>query len=356
MVSLSEDWIITDGKEHKIYVDANFDWSVKMEKAGEIEGGFIESFDQTQTGVGSVGLGSEQSVITINTKLSEQFDTQEKAIELTFTDRLTGGTVTKQIKFVKGFLYNGHVYHVLDGGEKSLATVRNNDRSLTNGNQASGLYELPIQGLATQLAKATSTTVWTSDLAWRTSGWTNADVRNVRFNKTPGYTLVAGKSGNGSVSASVYALFATATGTDRTQVDYVTLQIINTGITYTWYPYLLIQGDPASLRLDAVRYGGVGTSNYTYMQKVVDVYDNQAYVSNGTSRALPIANITGSSSYNAVKVYTRGGWANNNATESWISHQEWKDDNKNYAFRLDVTTGQNAQNEQHHVYFVKQVW
>ena len=79
-------------------------------------------------------------------------------------------------------------------------------------------------------------------------------------------------------------------------------------------------------------------------------------VSNGTSRALPIANITGSSSYNAVKVYTRGGWANNNATESWISHQEWKDDNKNYAFRLDVTTGQNAQNEQHHVYFVKQVW
>lgn len=356
VVSLSEDWIITDGKEHKIYVDANFDWSVKMEKAGEIEGGFIESFDQTQTGVGSVGPGSEQSVITINTKLSEQFDTQEKAIELTFTDRLTGGTVTKQIKFVKGFLYNGHVYHVLDGGEKSLKTVRNNDRSLTNGNQAPGLYELPIQGLATKLAKATSTTVWTSDLAWRTFGWTGADVRNVRFNKTPGYTLVAGKIANGSVSASVYALFATPTGTDRTQADHVTLQITNTGITYTWYPYLLIQGDPANLKLDAVRYGGVGTANVGYMAKAVDVYDNQAYVSNGTSTPLPVANITGPSTFYANRVYTRGGYSNNQATESWISHQAWTDDDKNYAFRLDVQTGQNAQNEQHHVYFVKQVW
>ena len=168
-LNLSKTMVVCDGKEQMIYVDANFDWSVTMNAANTIEGTLIETFEQNQTGTGNAGASSPTSVIKIQTKLDQQFDTNETPIQLTFTDRKTGANITENIRFVKGFLYNGHVYHVLDGGEKSLKTVRDNDRGLTNGNQAPGEYELPIQGLATQLAKATSTTVWTNDLAWRVS-------------------------------------------------------------------------------------------------------------------------------------------------------------------------------------------
>lgn len=98
-VNLSKTMVICDGKEQMIYVDANFDWSVKMNESNTIEGHLIEPFEQNQTGIGGAGSSSPTSVIKIKTKLSQQFDTTETPIELKFTDKNTGAEITKSIKF-----------------------------------------------------------------------------------------------------------------------------------------------------------------------------------------------------------------------------------------------------------------
>lgn len=354
VLNLSKNTIITDGKEQKIYVDANFDWSVKMENAGEIEGEFINTFDQGQTGAGSVGANSDQSVITINTKLSEQLDTQEKAIELTFTDRKTGGTVKKQIKIVKGFYYNGHVYQVLDGGEKSLKTVRDNDRTLTDGNQAPAEYALPIQGLATQLAKATSNTVWTNDLAWRTSTWANVTSKSVTYNNAPGYTALVGATANGSVSTQLYAIYATATGTGETQRDGITLSISNTGTSYQWYPVLLIKGSVSDLHFEEVRFAGVGTTNLSYIKLATAFYDDSSGPG-GEGTPMPYLNVQGgTTSVEQSKLLLIGGGSS--STFIYATHRRWTNSSADYRYKLTASLGTNAQDEKHHVYFVKQVW
>ena len=85
-VNLSKTMVICDGNEQMIYVDANFDWSVKMNESNTIEGHLIEPFEQNQTGIGDAGSSSTTSVIKIKTKLSKQFDATETPIELKFTD------------------------------------------------------------------------------------------------------------------------------------------------------------------------------------------------------------------------------------------------------------------------------
>lgn len=353
VVNLSKSTIITDGKEQKIYVDADFDWSVKMENAAEIEGDFINTFEQDQNGEGSAGLSSEKSVITISSILSEQFDMQEKTIELTFTDRKTGKTVKKQIKFVKGFHYNGHVYHVLDGSQKSLKEVRANDRNLADGSQAPAGYVLPEQGLATQLAKATSTTVWTNDLAWRASQWGSSVVNNVSYNNQGGYTAIVGTVAGGSVEATTHAIYATATGTGETVKNGITLSISNTGIDYTWYPVLLIQGTGANLVFDNVRYAGVGKSNYNFVKEATLYFDIPSSYSSSTT-PMPIAKITDETqSITQVRKVLLGKKSDG---ISKAIHSPWTMDSKDYQYKLTVTVGTDALDEKHYVYFVKQIW
>ncbi|RHH05310.1 DUF4906 domain-containing protein [Bacteroides fragilis] len=348
VVTLSKDLIITDGQEHNIYVDANFDWSVKMEKAGEIEGQFINSFDQTQSGEGSVGSSSTKSIIRFSTVLAQQWNLQKKSIELTFTDKRTGGTVKKNIEFVTGFYYNGHIYHVLDGGSKSLKVARENDRTLVDGKTAPQEYGLPEPALATKLAEASSTTVWTNDLAWRTTGWQNADVRSVSYNGTPGFTLVVGKTPNGSISTQMYVLVATATGTTNAAVDQVQLSVTNTGISYQWYPWLVVQNN----NLSTLHFAGVGTDRVPYARQAVEVWDTtNPYGLKATPMQTLILGNNASAEINRVVGYES---VQNGRTILYPYY--WDFDNRDFRFRLSCITQANSLKETHKVYFVKQVW
>lgn len=356
MLSLSKNTIITDGKEQKIYVDANFDWSVKMENAGEIEGEFINTFDQGQTGAGSVGANSDQSVITINTKLSEQLDTQEKAIELTFTDRKTGGTVKKQIKIVKGFYYNGHVYHVLDGGEKSLKTVRDNDRTLTDGNQAPADYVLPIQGLATQLAKATSTTVWTNDLAWRTGNWTNCTSKPARYNNVSGYTAVFGTLVNGSIQVGRYAIFATETGTSQTASEGISISIIKNTGDLDWRLLLLVKGTTEQPSEMTLRVAGFTTGQASYVTSVDHFVDDQTIHTSDPLRQMMSVDLGTGNESSATNVRLQM-YRDSRSAGDYAYHLYYDDPTLDYSNIVTVEALEHdAESEQHHVYFVKQVW
>lgn len=347
-LNLSEDLIITDGKEHNIYVDANFNWSVTMNAANTIEGTFIETFEQDQTGTGNAGASSPTSVIKIQTKLAQQFDTNETPIQLTFTDRKTGANITKIIRFVTGFYYNGHIYHVLDGGSKSLKAVRENDRTLVDGKTAPQEYGLPEPALATKLAEASSTTMWTNDLAWRTTGWQNADVRSVSYNGTPGFTLVVGKVPNGSISTQIYALVATATGTTNAAVDQVQLSVTNTGISYQWYPWLVVQNN----NLSTLRFAGVGTTEAPYARQAVEVWDTtDPYGLKATPMQTLILGNNTSAEINRVV----GQHAVQNGRTILYPYY-WNFDNRDFRFRLSCITQANSLKETHKVYFVKQVW
>lgn len=162
VVNLSEDWIITDGKEHNIYVDANFDWSVKMENPDQIEGAFIENFTQNQTGAADMGAQSNKSVVKLKTKTSTAFDKEEKTIKLTFTDVATRKTIEKTIKFVKGYTYNGKIYNVLDGGAKKLSEVLDKNRSLLDGSTAPAGYEITSKDLGLQISSQVGKDLWHS--------------------------------------------------------------------------------------------------------------------------------------------------------------------------------------------------
>lgn len=343
VVNLSKTTIITDGKEQKIYVDANFDWSVKMENAGEIEGDFIESFDQTQTGVGSVGTNSEYSVIKIKAKRGEQFDTREKSIDLTFTNIKTGGTVKKQIKFVKGFYYDGHVYHVLDGGEKSLQAARDDDRTLTDGSQAPVEYALPIQGLATQLAKASSTTVWTNDLEWHNDNWENCTSKQIRYNGASGYTIFIGTKANGSVEVGKYVDYATATGVEKVK-NCISFNIENTSCAHGYHMCVVIKGTIDEFDENNIFVTLLRSQHYDAALSCQDVYTDGTF---GSSAMLNwnlgmVDRITNWPSRNTQFYPTAGALSNNH--------------NGDHNAKLGLTTSVNGLNDTHHVYFVKQVW
>ena len=159
-LNLSEDWIITDGKEHNIYVDANFDWSVTMENPDQIEGTFIESFTQSQTGAADMGATSDKSVVKLKTKTSTAFDKEEKMITLIFTDVTTGTPIKKTIKFVKGYTYNDAIYEVVYGGEKTLSQVHAQDKSLPNGVTLGPGFDYAPAGMCGRIAAQEQREVW----------------------------------------------------------------------------------------------------------------------------------------------------------------------------------------------------
>lgn len=344
VVNLSKTTIITDGKEHKIYVDANFDWSVKMENAGEIEGDFIESFDQTQTGVGSVGTNSEYSVIKIKAKRGEQFDTQEKSIDLIFTNIKTGGTVKKQIKFVKGFYYDGHVYHVLDGGEKSLQMARDNDRTLTDGSQAPAEYALPIQGLATQLAEASSTTVWTNDLEWRNDNWENCSSKEMIYYGQTGYTAFFGKKPGEPLEIVKYVIYAKAGGTGKAS-NKIIFEALEKTCTHSYSVFLLVKGTTTEFDTVNMRMSIFQSGNY---EKLITMNELRIDVANGFDQLLVVS---------LAWADKREPWACRNSlllptSEGWC----YNCFNGDHNMKVNLRTSQNALNEKHYVYFVKQVW
>lgn len=185
VVNLSKNTIITDGKEQKIYVDANFDWSVKMENAGEIEGEFINTFDQGQTGQANAGGSSDQSVIKLTTLASPEFEIEEKTVTLTFTDRASGQEIEKNITIAKGYTYNGKIYHVLAGGEKSLSEVMAKDRTLENGQEAPEGYDYAPSGMCQQIAPKVQKQLWHPITSLNSAGVTNAVTRTSTYETTP---------------------------------------------------------------------------------------------------------------------------------------------------------------------------
>lgn len=350
-LNLSKTMVICDGKEQMIYVDANFDWSVQMNMANTIEGDLIEPFEQNQTGTGGAGSSSPTSVIKIKTKLSQQFDTTETPIELKFTDNETGAEITKSIKFFKGFMYGGHVYHVLAGTEKTLKAVRDGDRALANGVSAPQDYNLPETGLAVALAQATNLNLWTADLKWYDRSWSGVTVNSVSFNDNPGYTAFVGQSSGGGINIAMNAKYASPTGLMDAQSNNISLTIINTGESYTWYGVLLIKGSPGALDMSEVRIAGVGTNNVGYARQASSWKDNAKNNTNGSAVTWPSRNLSNVSTYDE---YGNGNLIISGRVEAY--YLKWTGNNKSYNFRMEFRSNSSAENEKKHVYFVKQVW
>lgn len=350
-LNLSKTMVICDGKEQMIYVDANFDWSVQMNMANTIEGDLIEPFEQNQTGTGGAGSSSPTSVIKIKTKLSQQFDTTETPIELKFTDNETGAEITKSIKFFKGFMYGGHVYHVLAGTEKTLKAVRDGDRALANGVSAPQDYNLPETGLAVALAQATNLNLWTADLKWYDRSWSGVTVNSVSFNDNPGYTAFVGQSSGGGINIAMNAKYASPTGLMDAQSNNISLTIINTGESYTWYGVLLIKGSPGALDMSEVRIAGVGTNSVGYARQASSWKDNAKNNTNGSAVTWPSRNLSNVSTYDE---YGNGNLIISGRVEAY--YLKWTGNNKSYNFRMEFRSNSSAENEKKHVYFVKQVW
>ena len=350
-LNLSKTMVICDGKEQMIYVDANFDWSVQMNMANTIEGDLIEPFEQNQTGTGGAGSSSPTSVIKIKTKLSQQFDTTETPIELKFTDNETGAEITKSIKFFKGFMYGGHVYHVLAGTEKTLKAVRDGDRALANGVSAPQDYNLPETGLAVALAQATNLNLWTADLKWYDRSWSGVTINSVSFNDNPGYTAFVGQSSGGGINIAMNAKYASPTGLMDAQLNNISLAIINTGESYTWYGVLLIKGSPSALDMSEVRIAGVGTNNVGYARQASSWKDNIKNNVNGSAVTWPSRNLSNVSTYDE---YGNGNLITSGKVEAY--YLKWTGNNKSYNFRMEFRSNSSAENEKKHVYFVKQVW
>lgn len=350
-LNLSKTMVICDGKEQMIYVDANFDWSVQMNMANTIEGDLIEPFEQNQTGTGGAGSSSPTSVIKIKTKLSQQFDTTETPIELKFTDNETGAEITKSIKFFKGFMYGGHVYHVLAGTEKTLKAVRDGDRALANGVSAPQDYNLPETGLAVALAQATNLNLWTADLKWYDRSWSGVTINSVSFNDNPGYTAFVGQSSGGGINIVMNAKYASPTGLMDAQSNNISLAIINTGESYTWYGVLLIKGSPGALDMSEVRIAGVGTNNVGYARQASSWKDNIKNNINGSAVTWPSRNLSNVSTYDE---YGNGNLITSGRVEAY--YLKWTGNNKSYNFRMEFRSNSSAENEKKHVYFVKQVW
>ena len=350
-LNLSEDLIITDGKEHNIYVDANFNWSVTMNAANTIEGTFIETFEQDQTGTGNAGASNPTSVIKIQTKLAQQFDTNDAPIELTFTDRKTGAHITKTIRFVKGFFYNGHVYRVLDGTDKTLNAVRAGDRVLKDGQSAPTDYNLPNAGLAVALAQATNLDLWTDDLKWYDNSWSGVTSCSVSLNNKGGYTAYVGQNVGGGIRVGIKAKYASPSGLAYGQTNDMNVTVTNTGESYTWYAVLFIKGQPGNLDFSEMRIAGVGTNSVGNLRKVTNYVDdikNHAYGSAVVWLPFDASRIVGT-----ISQYGNGNLIY--ASTTTVAHYiRWK--GKNYNFRLDFSKQGSAENEKKHVYFVKQVW
>lgn len=350
-VNLSKTMVICDGKEQMIYVDANFDWSVKMNESNTIEGHLIEPFEQNQTGIGDAGSSSPTSVIKIKTKLSQQFDITETPIELKFTDKNTGAEITKSIKFFKGFMYGGHVYHVLAGTEKTLKAARDGDRALVDGSSAPQGYNLPESGLAVALAQATNLNLWTADLKWYDKSLSGVTIKSASFNDKPGYTVYIGQNSGGGINIVLNAKYASPTGLMDAQSNNVALQIVNVGDPYTWYGILLIKGSPGALDMSEVRIAGVGTNNVGYARQASVWKDNIKNDINGSAAIWSSRNLSNVSTYNE---YGNGNLIVSGRVEAY--YLKWTGNKKNYNFRMEFTSNSSAENEKKHVYFVKQVW
>lgn len=351
-LNLSKTMVICDGNEQMIYVDANFDWSVKMNESNTIEGHLIEPFEQNQTGIGDAGSSSPTSVIKIKTKLSQQFDTTETPIELKFTDKNTGAEITKSIKFVKGFLYGGHVYHVLAGTEKTLKAARAGDRALVDGSFAPQGYNLPESGLAVALAQATKLNLWTADLGWHGGNLSGVESKNVTFNGRSGYAAFVCTTAFGNINITQYAVYASADGMKSVKNINAVASISNAGISYSWYSVLLIKGSIGALDLSEVRIAGVGSSNVGYARSAT-AWEDRTTASNFTPATYwPVYDISRGSNYSFIKTreLIRAHGSNT------CCYTQWTDDKKNYSFRLTIVGDASAENETKHVYFVKQVW
>lgn len=217
MLNLSKNTIITDGKEQKIYVDANFDWSVKMENAGEIEGEFINTFDQGQTGQANAGGSSDQSVVKLNTIASTEFDIKEKTVTLTFTDRATGQEIQKTITITKGYTYNGEIYHVLAGGLKTLSAVLALDRKLENGQEAPTGYDYAPSGMCQQIAPQVRQDLWHSGTKLDQRSSDNGTIRTATLDGIQTRFFI-GARGSSTLTFNSGASYCLSDGTIKTCV------------------------------------------------------------------------------------------------------------------------------------------
>ena len=240
---------------------------------------------------------------------------------------------------------------MLAGTEKTLKAVRDGDRALANGVSAPQDYNLPETGLAVALAQATNLNLWTADLKWYDRSWSGVTVNSVSFNDNPGYTAFVGQSSGGGINIAMNAKYASPTGLMDAQSNNISLTIINTGESYTWYGVLLIKGSPGALDMSEVRIAGVGTNNVGYARQASSWKDNAKNNTNGSAVTWPSRNLSNVSTYDE---YGNGNLIISGRVEAY--YLKWTGNNKSYNFRMEFRSNSSAKNEKKHVYFVKQVW
>lgn len=251
VLNLSKNTVITDGKEQKIYVDANFDWSVKMENAADIEGEFIKTFEQGQTGQANAGGSSEQSVVKLTTIASTEFDINEKTVTLIFTDQATGKEIQKTITIAKGYTYNERIYHVLDGGEKTLSQILDKDRTLANGEEAPAGYEYAPVDMCRQIAPQVKKALWHSGTKVALGAGTNTVKYNITFDNAQA-TLYLSNPSSKTLNMTQTAGYCTAQGSSQNLTLWNTTLTLTAGgeaAPYTW-PALIRVNSTGSSRVE----------------------------------------------------------------------------------------------------------
>lgn len=364
-VSLAKTWFITDGNEQKLYVDANFDWEVTMDNPGDVEGTLIEPFTQNQTGVANVGAASDQSVITFKTIRSDQFDTAEKEVHLTFRDRTTGAEFKRTIKIAKGYFYDGKIYHILYGGEKTFKQILAEDRTLSDGTSvAPEGYTYNSLGLGLALSQQVQQELWHSGTGFTPSTVDKGNSKTVTYDGQPFYCAY-GTYNNTTMTVKSIASYCATDGMEQS-ADIVTtsFKITKTGTdayNNLWYPVILIADKKVTLasgKLTMERgdmfIGACITLDQPYIaaatefQTATGIFAAKTFpkVKPGVSTSLSIRN-TMWQRYSNTEV----GAPVQYSCFYTVNNDEYL--NK-YAYKLDITGG-DFNDATKHVYFVKEI-
>lgn len=368
-VSLAKTWFITDGNEQKLYVDANFDWEVTMENPGDVEGTLIEPFTQNQTGVANGGAASDQSVITFKTIRSTEFDTAEKEVRLTFRDQATGAEFKKTIKIAKGYFYDGKVYHILDGGEKTFKQFLADDRTLADGTTAPEGYEYNSLGLGLALSKQVQQELWHFDTGFTPDSLSYGTAREVTYDGQSFY-LVYGTSANSYYPLTVKssASYCATDGTEQlADITTTSFRITFTGTDTSpmgikWFPIVLITNKKTTIvngkfAMDRgdMFLGGTYQYNFNHL-KVADTFLTTTN-SYGIPDLYPIIKPGVTKSFSFRNQYWQG-YDVDYTGKPMVYSKFYNASNETlinkYAFRLDVTGG-DFNDATKHVYFVKEI-
>ena len=167
-VTIDKNSITCSGKQAKIRVKGNMDWNVTMTNDdGAVNDGWIQVFDQTQTGYASENYTSNtDNTIDIETVLLSDFSDETKALTLSFTDRKNEDrTYDKTVTIRKGLMINGAPHEILGPVEVRLdEALMNYPYSVIIGDPSNAYKKatFPDEETAKLITRALGGTCWTT--------------------------------------------------------------------------------------------------------------------------------------------------------------------------------------------------